>query len=185
MSSRGRPDDRLDTCAGVPLVRSSAAGGALLVSKEARQLRSELRPLAWMVLEEVAFEAVSENGRLVARVSARRIAGRLGLDPGTVAGALRLLRGRELLALEREVGAGGRFGLSIYVLGKVSGLSVLTGATAPCLATPHVVDPPPREPGVAIPLVDERRRNTGDVTRSAGSEQGSGQAALDLGLGSA
>ncbi len=76
--------------------------GAVVVSVRARRLRKELRPLVWVTLEEVALDAVFENGRLVARTSARLIADRLGVDPGTAAGALRTLRRRGLVAFERE-----------------------------------------------------------------------------------
>ncbi len=53
------------------------------MSVRARRLRKELRPLVWVTLEEVALDAVFENGRLFARTSARLIADRLGVDPGT------------------------------------------------------------------------------------------------------
>jgi hypothetical protein len=57
-------------------------------------LREELRALAWVTLEEVALDAVAEDGRLVARTSVRQVAERLRIDPGSAAGALRLLRDR-------------------------------------------------------------------------------------------
>jgi hypothetical protein len=90
-----------------------------------------------MVLEDVALDAVVEDGRLVARTSARRLAEHLGIDPGTAAKALGQLRRRGLLALEREPGRAGRFGLAIYVLGDVEGLAVF----APGAARPHVTGP--------------------------------------------
>ena len=77
---------------------------ALLVSAASRTLRRQLRALAWVTLEEVALDAVAEGGRLVARTSARQVAERLGVDPGTAAGALRVLRDRGLWLLEREHG---------------------------------------------------------------------------------
>jgi hypothetical protein len=66
--------------------------GGVLLSVESRHLRGALRPLVWVTLEEIALEASWENGRLVARTSARQVADRLRVDPGTVAGALRVLR---------------------------------------------------------------------------------------------
>ena len=42
-------------------------GTTVLLSAESRPLRRRLRPLAWMVLEEVALDAVAEDGRFVAR----------------------------------------------------------------------------------------------------------------------
>jgi hypothetical protein len=98
---------------------------ALVMSGPSSQLRRDLRPVAWVTLEEVALDAVLEDGRLVARTSARLVAERLGMDPGTTAIALRALRKRGLLALEREKGAAGRFGLSVYVLRPVEGLEIV------------------------------------------------------------
>jgi DNA-binding transcriptional ArsR family regulator len=110
---------------------------AVLLSGECRTLRRAMRPLVWVTLEEVALDAVVEDGRLVARTSARQVAEHLGVDPGTAASALRVLRERGLVALEREKGPGGRFGLSVYGLGPVAGLSVVR----PCMAGPLMVSP--------------------------------------------
>lgn len=49
-------------------------GTALMVSATSRTLRRQLRPLDWVVLEEVALDAVDEDGRIIARTSARQIA---------------------------------------------------------------------------------------------------------------
>ena len=98
---------------------------AVVVSAASRTLRRQLRALVWMTLEEVALDAVAEGDRLVARTSARQVAERLGVAPGTAAGALGVLRDRGLLVLEREQGPVGRFGLSVYVLGPLAGLAVV------------------------------------------------------------
>lgn len=95
-----------------------------------RVLRRRLRPLAWVALEEVALDAIAEDGRLIVRTSARRVAERLGVDPGAAAGALRDLRRNGLLALEGEHRSAARFGLSVYVLGSVIGLTVVAPTTA-------------------------------------------------------
>lgn len=119
----------------------------VVLSAECRALRRALRPLVWVTLEEVALDAVAEDGRLVARTSARHIAERLGVDPGTAAAALGDLRRRGLVVLEREKGPAGRFGLSVYELGLVAGLSVIEPCgpepctAMPCAATPNVVTP--------------------------------------------
>lgn len=110
---------------------------AVVISSASRPLRRQLRPLVWVTLEEVALEAVTEGGRLVARTSARQVAERLGVDPGTAAGALRVLRRKGLLLLEREPGPSGRFGLSVYVLGSLAGLTV----RPPRVAEPDVARP--------------------------------------------
>lgn len=112
--------------------------GRIVVEAETRALRRVLSATAWVVLEEVALGAEPDsNGRLFAATSARQVADGLGIDTATVAGALRQLRRRGLLGLERQPGSGGRFGLSIYSLATPPGLVVLQ----PCGALPHVAIP--------------------------------------------
>jgi DNA-binding transcriptional ArsR family regulator len=103
---------------------------SIVVSTASRCVRRKLRPLAWLVLEEVALTAVEDGGRLVAHTSARQVADQVGVDPGTAASALRVLRDRGLLRLEREKGRAGRFGLSVYVLGSIAGLTVVKPSDA-------------------------------------------------------
>jgi DNA-binding transcriptional ArsR family regulator len=129
---------------------------AVLLSPESRALRRRLRPLAWMALEEVALDAVAEDGRLVARTSARRVANLLQVDPGSAARALRVLREHGLVVLEREKGPGGRFGLSVYVLRTVAGLTVLSrGAVEPHSALPCSDEADMGEPHAAVPCVEK------------------------------
>jgi DNA-binding transcriptional ArsR family regulator len=97
----------------------------LIVRREARDLRRAVRPVVWVVLEEVVLDAVAGDGGLVAATSARSIAWRLGLDPGTAASALRTLRDRGLVELIRVPGPSGRFGLSMYRLGRIPGVELL------------------------------------------------------------
>jgi len=130
-----------------PLGAERDPAGAIVVTTASRPLRRQLRPLVWVALEEVALGAVAEEGRLVARTSARQVAELLGVEPGTVAGALRTLRQHGLLALEREKGPTGRFGLSVYVLGRIDGLSV----GSPRVAEPSAVSPLMIKPDVAKP----------------------------------
>jgi hypothetical protein len=66
------------------------AASSVIVRSEARELRRSLRPVVWIVLEELALDAVALDGELVAPTSARSVAARLGLDPGTAASALRI-----------------------------------------------------------------------------------------------
>jgi hypothetical protein len=136
------------------------AGTTVLLSAQSRPLRRRLRPLVWTVLEEVVLDAVIEDGRLVSRTSARRVAELLQVDPGSAARALRVLRQHGLVGLEGEKGPAGRFGLSVYVLGKVAGLTVL-GPTAvePLPANPGLggtdrVKPHTAVPGVEKPCAD-------------------------------
>ena len=85
-----------------------------------------------MTLEDVALDAVVEDGRLVARTSARQVAEHLRVDPLAVARALKVLRNRGLVSLEPDrAGIGRRFGLWVYVLGPVSGLTVVDERCTP------------------------------------------------------
>jgi DNA-binding transcriptional ArsR family regulator len=134
---------------------------ALLLSAESRPLRRALRPLAWVILEEVALDAVFEGGRVVARTSARQIADRLGVDPTTVAKALQTLRRQGLVTLEREKGPAGRFGLSVYTLFPAPGLTLVSpGAADPYGVLPHLVRSVLAEPGMVSPPSDQPCRDT-------------------------
>ena len=111
--------------------------GGLILTSRCRDLRRALTPIAWTVLEEIALDAVACDGRIAAATSVRRIAAQLDLDAGTVATALRLLRKRRLLELERSSCPAGRFGLSSYVVLGTPGIRLLP----PCGDRPHTEDP--------------------------------------------
>ncbi|HXW78134.1 MAG TPA: hypothetical protein VEJ84_01480 [Acidimicrobiales bacterium] len=136
------PDDRSDDT-------------TVVMSVASRSLRRALRPLAWAILEDVALDAVAEDGRLVARTSVRQVAERLGVDPGTAARAFRTLRERGLLVLEREKSPAGRFGLSVYAIGTTPGLTVIPPRTdLPCAVSPFVVSPLTVLPSAVQPRMD-------------------------------
>lgn len=105
------------------------------MSTECRTLRRTLRPLVWVILEEVALDAVVDDGRLMARTSARQLAEQLQVNPSTAAEALRVLGRHGVVSLEREKGPSGRFGLSVYQLRPPAGLSLVQ----PCTAEPPMV----------------------------------------------
>jgi DNA-binding transcriptional ArsR family regulator len=128
--------------------RSESPG--VLLSASCRPLRRSLRPAVWVVLEEVALDAeLLDDGRLVARTSARQVAEQLGVNPTTTAEALRVLGRRGLISLEREKGRDGRFGLSAYRILPPAGLMVVQ----PCMAEPHAVTPSMAQPDTAAALV--------------------------------
>ncbi len=120
-------------------------GGWVVLRPAARELRRALRPIEWVVLEDVALDARwGDAGALVAPTSARRVAEHLALTPGAVARALAGLRSVGLVSHTRQAGPAGRFGLSAYVLGAVPGLDVVPAAPdgeGPCSAPPHVERP--------------------------------------------
>ena len=118
-------------------------GGRVVLGPAARELRRALRPIEWVVLEDVALDARRDGtGALVAPTSARRVAEHLALTPGAVARALARLRSAGLVTHARQAGPAGRFGLSAYVLGPVPGLEVLAPESdRPCPSPPHVERP--------------------------------------------
>jgi hypothetical protein len=172
----------------------------VVLSDDCRPLRRQLPALAWMILEQVAMDAVLDDERLLARTSARQVAEQLAINPATAARALRLLRDKGLLVLHRDLGPVGRFGLSVYVLNDVDGLTVMAPDTncsrtvQPSGDKPHVKDPNMFSPAAATPCVERpyvvnppaggRRSQARRSPPPPPSLQGDAQAALDLGLGS-
>jgi hypothetical protein len=135
---------------------------AVVLSDGCRPLRRELPALAWMILEQVALDAVLDEGCLLARTSARQIADYLDVNPGTAARALQLLRDRGLLVLQRKPGPSGQFGLSVYLLNPVDGLTVKRPDTNPSRTPdpsgvqPHVKDPHTVTASAGPPPVENR-----------------------------
>ncbi len=163
----------------------SAAG--VLVSSASRPLRRSLRLIEWVVLEELALDAVDDgHGRLVVPTSARQIAENLGVTPGCAAKALAGLRSRGLVSHARQAGPAGRFGLSAYRLSPLVGVEVVIGLDP---EKPDARPPCSCSPGVAIPhMVDQHMslaapdhpKSTKRNRRSSG-EQGVGDShQLDL-----
>jgi hypothetical protein len=147
----------------------------VFVRGSARDLRRSLRPVVWVVLEELALHAVAVDGVLVAPTSARSIAQELGLDPGTAASALRTLRDRGLVDLAHEPRSCGRFGLLFYRLSPIAGIEVV----GLCGDSPHAVEPC---------SVEAHTDTDGEMTgcrvatrRSRSAGDGGRQGVLDLG----
>jgi len=155
-----------------PTARSTTR---LVVTAESRELRSQLSPTVWAVLEEVALDATGEDDALLAATSSRRIAEQLRMAPSTAASALLQLRRRRLLHLEQRNGTAGRFGLAVYTIAPIPGLTIEPPCAgppsrdAPCAADEDVVAAP--DEASASPPGSRRgvRRGSPD------------QAALDLG----
>jgi hypothetical protein len=134
-----------------------------------------MRPVVRVVLEDVALDAAWRDGRLVASTSARLVAEHVGVDAGTAASALRVLRERGLVELVRSPAPGGRFGLSAYAVSLPDGIDVIGSprAARPRAKSPHTVEHD------AATATARTRRRPGAMPASNGSEQGT----LDLGLG--
>jgi hypothetical protein len=133
-----------------------------------RKLRRELRPVTWMVLEEIVLEASSQDGGTVAHTSARRIADLLAINPSTAAGALKTLRQKGLVIMERTR-ALGRFGLASYVVSDIEGLTILRPVTEEArLKRPPAAEPRTENPYSVQSVVEQpRMMKQVDAERSA------------------
>jgi hypothetical protein len=145
------------------------------VDGAASDLRRSLRPVTWIVLEELALAAVEIDGALIAPTSTRLIAEHLGIDPGSAATALRTLRRRGLVDLAQRVEPNGRFGLAVYSVHLPAGLAVVS---SPCVDLPHAERPH----AVDGHTPDDRSTGTPRPRPPRGSRRVD-QGTLDLGLG--
>lgn len=133
---------------------SDDGAAVVVIGAATRELRRALRPIEWVVLEDVALDARPDAaGALVTSTSARRVAEHLGLTPGAVARALARLRSEGLVTHVRQPGDAGRFGLSAYVLAPVPGLDVVDAPRAPDASGPDAVAPRAVPPHVERPRV--------------------------------
>jgi hypothetical protein len=129
-------------------------GGRIVLGPASRELRRVMRPMEWVVLEDLALDARRDAaGALMAPTSARRVAEHLGLTPGAVARALARLRSAALVIHTRQVGPAGRFGPSVYLLGPIPGLEVVdevdgTHGVAPLALPPQLLRTPIDRPRV-------------------------------------
>jgi DNA-binding transcriptional ArsR family regulator len=91
---------------------------SLVIGAGARCLRRRLGLTAWAALEELLLDAAPQApGTLSARVSARELAGRLGVSKDTAAAALRRLASAGLVLREDHRDATrGVFARSVYVI---------------------------------------------------------------------
>ena len=132
---------------------------------DCRALRLRLRALEWVVLEDVALDAVLDPaGRALAATSARRIAANLGVDPGTVARALTHLRAEGLIEHSRSQGADGRFGLSAYLLAPIPGID-LADTSPPGMVRPPTERPRAEKPPTASPSKPTPKSRTAAATQ--------------------
>jgi len=103
---------------------------ALQVDARARELRHEMGPVAWFVLEELALEAVQDGATLIVPTSVRELAATVSLNKDTVARALSVLV--RLGFVERhQPAAGGRFGAGRYALTLPDGVALAHDDTSP------------------------------------------------------
>lgn len=153
----------------------------LVVTPASAGLRRSLRPIEWVVLEDVALDArvdarsdarTDGAGILVAATSARRVAEHLGLTPGAAAKALAALRTAGLIAHNRPAGPAGRFGLSMYTLTLPPGLEVIQADVTLVVAGHPAGDSPrPAPPHVESPRAVDRHMAVAPAMSSAGGAE--------------
>ncbi|HET7489358.1 MAG TPA: hypothetical protein VFJ85_15625 [Acidimicrobiales bacterium] len=142
------------------------AAGRVVLGPASRPLRRLLRPIEWVVLEDVALDARRDGDNVVAATSARAVAEHLGITPGAAAKALARLRFEGLVVLSRQQGPGGRFGLSAYELAAVDGLEVLAGEAAAVDPAPRAAGPRSASPRSARPRAASRHTGTASAATS-------------------
>jgi hypothetical protein len=154
-------------------VTDASVDGGLIVRVASRAALRSLRPVVRVVFIDVALDAEWRDGRLVAATSARLVADHVGLDAGTAAAALRVLREGGLVELGQATGPSGRFGLAEYTVHVPDGIEVIRLLRAD---RPHAARPHAGKPDAVTPSASGKRR-AGPASR------GGAQGALDLGLG--
>ena len=127
----------------------------LVLTERALVVRASLEPTAWLVLEELALQASSIDGQVVAEQSVRTLAVALGRSKDAVARALRQLLDIGLVERdESRHGFSGRFVGVHYVIDlRAAGLRLpaepVSAATLPdavAVRSPVAPDRPPQPP---------------------------------------
>lgn len=100
----------------------------IVVTAAGGDIRRAVGPVAWLVLEELALARAYTDDGWVARLSARILARRLGVDKDTAARALRRLAAVGVIDhLGQDHASGGRFAAGSYRLFLPDGLSTAPG----------------------------------------------------------
>ena len=104
----------------------------VVLTAHAANVRRQVGPTAWVVLEAVVADAQTDaTGSVAARTNVRRLASVLGLSKDTVAAALARLIGAGLLE-RRVTRESSRFGASLYVASADVGLRLHACPSASC-----------------------------------------------------
>jgi len=141
----------------------------IVVTAGCRDLRADVGPVAWMVLEELAMCSEELDDSVVVSTTVRVLAASVGLSKDTVASGLRRLIARGIVRREDQRDrASGCFGNSIYVV-DLAGTGVRTSSPDGPEPDPGFSDTVSRSPqSLAQPGVGESglRRRPGRRTKS-------------------
>ena len=110
---------------------------SIVVAFDASELRRDLGPTSWMVLEELLLRSTGPADACVACVSVRALAASLGLAKDTAGRAIRRLRENGLIRVAQRRTDAGIFGTGIYLITVPECITL----TAP---TPAASQPRPR-----------------------------------------
>lgn len=106
------------------------AGGTVVLTTGASEVRRALSPTAWFVLEELLLHSSSVGGERIAGSSVRTLGRSLGLSKDTVARAICQLSGAGLVtAVQRRTDVG-RFESGSYVIAAPAGVTLASLAPA-------------------------------------------------------
>ena len=89
---------------------------SVVVGAAASELRRDLGPASWMVLEELLLRSTGPADACVARVSIRALAASLGLAKDTVGRAIRRLRSAGLVTVLQPRTDAGIFDTGTYLI---------------------------------------------------------------------
>ena len=89
---------------------------SIVVAFEASELRRELGPTSWMVLEELLLRSTGPADECIAIVSVRALAASLGLAKDTAGRAIRRLRDAGLVTVAQLRTAAGIFDTGTYLI---------------------------------------------------------------------
>jgi DNA-binding transcriptional ArsR family regulator len=111
---------------------ADTATRSLVVGAASSDLRRELGPTSWMVLEEMLLRSTGAAHECIARVSVRALGTSLGLAKDTTARAIRRLRDAGLVIAAQQRTAVGVFDTGSYRIAIPEQIILVTSApTAP------------------------------------------------------
>ncbi len=89
---------------------------SIVVAFEASELRRDLGPTSWIVLEELLLRSIGRADACVASVSVRALAASLGLAKDTAGRAIRRLRDAGLVRVAQQRTVAGSFDTGTYLI---------------------------------------------------------------------
>jgi hypothetical protein len=118
----------------------------VVIDSASSELRRQLGPMAWTVLEEMLLGSADTAGECIARVSVRRLASSLGIAKDTAARAVRRLRAAGLLAVSQPRTDRGAFDAGNYVIKIPDCITFIASSTPIAMSSPVATSSPVASP---------------------------------------